>query len=181
MERSLSSFFQFPARKDTKKVCSTPCTSLFSIPSAYDQRRILKRKLKRKDPFNKCKLPCPKTGEKQEKIYEEGTGLSFCGNALQLVHCFSKKVCFLNGKEFFFSNLSSVQSSSGKCLHFQIFLSPPFSPSSFFSLPSMNHLHYFGFFRLPEIFSYEFSVLFGLLFMCRDKKETLLRIKSQTQ
>lgn len=36
MKRSLSSFFQFPARKDTKKVCSTACTSLFPMPSAYE-------------------------------------------------------------------------------------------------------------------------------------------------
>lgn len=82
MKRSLSFCFQFPARKDTKNVCSIPCISLFSIPSAYDQRRILKRKLKRKDPLNKCRLPCPRTGEKQEDIYEEGTGLFFCGSAL---------------------------------------------------------------------------------------------------
>lgn len=154
---------------------------MLSIHNAYDQRSVSKRKLKRKDPLNKCKLPCPRPGEKQEEIYEEGTGLPFCRSALQPVNFFFQKDLFLKG--FCFSNLMQCptklrEMSSFLDISLYSFLS--FLFFLFFLYHWWTICLISVFFRLPEIFSTEFSVLSGLLIMCRGKKETLLRIKSQT-
>lgn len=122
--------------------------SMLSIHNAYDQRSVSKRKLKRKDPLNKCKLPCPRPGEKQEEIYEEGTGLPFCRSALQPVNFFFQKDLFLKG--FCFSNLMQCPT---KLREMSSFLDiSPYSFLSFlfffFSLPLMNYLPYFSFFQI---------------------------------
>lgn len=122
---------------------------MLSIHNAYDQRSVSKRKLKRKDPLNKCKLPCPRPGEKQEEIYEEGTRLPFCRSALQPVNFFFQKDLFLKG--FCFSNLMQCPT---KLREMSSFLD--ISPYSFLSF-----LFFFFFFTIDEL-----SALFQFFLDC---------------